>query len=56
MLTPARGGKEVKPVSLCVLLVLIAASRRSSVGGYVASLRDQRDVVISAIDVLWSGV
>jgi toxin CcdB len=35
---------------------LIAAVRRSTVGSYVASLRDQRDVIIAAIDVLWSGV
>jgi toxin CcdB len=35
---------------------LIAAVRRSSMGAHVASLRDQRDVIIAAIDVLWSGV
>jgi toxin CcdB len=35
---------------------LIAAVRRQSLGGVVASLLDQSDTVISAIDVLWSGV
>ncbi len=35
---------------------LIAAVRRRSLGHPVASLTDQRDVVLRAIDVLWSGV
>jgi toxin CcdB len=35
---------------------LIAAVRRQTLGNSVDSLRSQRDVVISAIDVLWSGV
>jgi toxin CcdB len=35
---------------------LLAAVRRQILGAAVASLRDQRDIVISAIDVLWSGV
>ena len=35
---------------------LLAAVRRQILGDPVASLRDQRDIVISAIDVLWSGV
>jgi toxin CcdB len=35
---------------------LIAAVRSRSLGPTVASLADQRDVVISAVDVLWSGV
>ncbi len=35
---------------------LLAAVRRQSLGACVASLDDQRDVVISAIVVLWSGV
>ena len=35
---------------------LIAAVRQNSVGARIASLRDQRDVIIAAIDVLWSGV
>jgi toxin CcdB len=34
----------------------IAAVRRQILSDPVSSLRDQRDVVISAIDVLWSGV
>lgn len=35
---------------------LIAAVRRQSLGATITSLADQRDIVISAIDVLWSGV
>jgi toxin CcdB len=35
---------------------LIAAVRRQILNDPVGSLRDQRDTVISAIDVLWSGV
>jgi toxin CcdB len=35
---------------------LLAAVRRGALGASVASLLDQRDVIISAIDVLWSGV
>jgi toxin CcdB len=35
---------------------LVAAVRRQALGATVASLLDQRDMVISAIDVLWSGV
>ena len=35
---------------------LIAAVRRRSLGPAVRSLADRRDVIISAIDVLWSGV
>jgi len=35
---------------------LIAATRKQSLGGLVASLQDQRDTVLNAIDVLWSGV
>lgn len=35
---------------------LIAALRRKDLGSAIASLVDQRDAIISAIDVLWSGV
>jgi toxin CcdB len=35
---------------------LLAAVRRQSLGACVASLDERRDVIISAIDVLWSGV
>jgi toxin CcdB len=35
---------------------LVAAVRRGVLGASVASLSDQRDVIIGAIDVLWSGV
>jgi len=35
---------------------LLAAVRRQSLGAFVASLDEQRDAIISAIDVLWSGV
>jgi toxin CcdB len=35
---------------------LVAAVRRQALGATVASLLDQRDTVISAVDVLWSGV
>ena len=35
---------------------LIAAVRQNSLGAYVASLADQRDTIIGAIDMLWSGV
>jgi toxin CcdB len=35
---------------------LLAAVRRQTLGTTVACLLDQRDVVISAIDVLWSAV
>jgi toxin CcdB len=35
---------------------LAAAIRRSDVGICVASLADQRDVIVSAVDVLLSGV
>jgi toxin CcdB len=35
---------------------MIAAVRRQTLANPVGSLRDQRDAVISAIDVLWSGV
>ena len=35
---------------------LIAAIRKRSLGPAVASLSGQRDAVLSALDVLWSGV
>jgi toxin CcdB len=35
---------------------LIAAIRERSLGPTIASLADQRDTVLSAIDVRWSGV
>jgi toxin CcdB len=35
---------------------LLAAVRRGTLGASVASLLNQRDVIIAAIDVLWSGV
>lgn len=35
---------------------LVAAVRKQSLGNAVASLLDARDIVIGAIDVLWSGV
>jgi toxin CcdB len=35
---------------------LVAAVRRRFLGAPVFSLEDQRDVIIAAIDVLWSGV
>ncbi|MEA2736995.1 MAG: toxin CcdB [Acetobacteraceae bacterium] len=35
---------------------LIAAVRKQTLGVAVASLRDERDIVLDAIDVLWSGV
>jgi len=41
---------------LVVAIHLAAAVRRQALGTTVASLLDQRDIVISAIDVLWSGV
>lgn len=35
---------------------LLAAIRRGALGPPLASLIDQRDVIIAAIDLLWSGV
>jgi hypothetical protein len=35
---------------------LVAAVRRQGLGSVVASLRNERDIVLKAIDVLWSGV
>lgn len=35
---------------------LVAAVRKETLGDAVASLRDARDIVLNAIDVLWSGV
>jgi toxin CcdB len=35
---------------------LLAAVRRGTLGSALASLLDQRDVIIAAIDVLWTGV
>jgi toxin CcdB len=35
---------------------LVAAVRKQGLGGVVASLRNERDIVLNAIDVLWSGV
>jgi toxin CcdB len=35
---------------------LVAAVRKQTLGNAVASLRDERDIVLNAIDVLWSGV
>lgn len=35
---------------------LIAALRRPELGTAITSLSDQRDAIIGAIDVLWSGV
>jgi toxin CcdB len=35
---------------------LMAAVRQQALGDVVASLSDERDIVINAIDVLWSGV
>jgi toxin CcdB len=35
---------------------LVAAVRKQTLGDVVASLQDERDIVLSAIDVLWSGV
>jgi toxin CcdB len=35
---------------------LLAAVRRGSLGSQLASLLDQREAIIAAIDVLWSGV
>ena len=45
------GGQE-----LVMATHLLSAVRQNSLGACVASLRDQRDVIIGAIDVLWSGV
>jgi toxin CcdB len=45
------GGQEV-----VMATHMIAAMRRQILVSPVGSLRDQRDVVVSAIDVLWSGV
>ena len=41
---------------LVMVTHLMAAVRRGSLGTVVASLNDKRDVIVSAIDVLWSGV
>jgi toxin CcdB len=35
---------------------LVAAVRKQTLGDAVASLQDERDIVLNAIDVLWSGV
>jgi toxin CcdB len=35
---------------------LVAAVRKQTLGGAIASLQDERDIVLNAIDVLWSGV
>jgi toxin CcdB len=35
---------------------LLAAVRRRSLGAPIASLEARRDVIIAAIDVIWSGV
>jgi toxin CcdB len=35
---------------------LVAAVRKQTLGEAVASLQNERDVVLNAIDVLWSGV
>ena len=45
------GGQEV-----VMATHLIAAIRQNSLGVCVASLLDQRDTIVGAIDVLWSGV
>jgi hypothetical protein len=34
----------------------LAAVRRRALGARLGSLLDQRDIIIAAIDVLWSGV
>jgi len=35
---------------------LVAAVRKQTLGDAIASLRDERDVMLGAINVLWSGV
>ena len=35
---------------------LLAAVRRGALGGRIMSLLDQREAIVEAIDVLWSGV
>jgi toxin CcdB len=35
---------------------LVAAVRQQALGDAITSLQDKRDIVINAIDVLWSGV
>lgn len=35
---------------------LVAAVRKQTLGAAVASLQAERDIVLNAIDVLWSGV
>jgi toxin CcdB len=35
---------------------LVAAVRQQALGSAVASLHTERDIVLNAIDVLWSGV
>ena len=47
---------EIENRSVVMATHLIAAIRRQALGESVFSLRAQRDVVINAINVLWSGV
>ena len=47
---------DVNGETVAMATHLIAAIRRLELGTPIASLGDQRDVIIAAIDVLWSGV
>ncbi|HYZ21338.1 MAG TPA: CcdB family protein [Rhodopila sp.] len=47
---------EVEGTKVVMATHLIAAIRRHALGTAVASVRDQRDLIVNAIDVLWSGV
>jgi len=46
----------VKGVEVVMATHLLAAVRKRVLGARVASLSDQRHIIIAAIDVLWSGV
>jgi toxin CcdB len=47
---------RVKGDNVVMATHLLAAVRRHSLGSVETSLVDERDVIVSAIDVLWSGV
>ena len=45
---------ETRPVVMATHLT--AAIRRSSLGAVVVSFQSERDTILNAVDVLWSGV
>jgi toxin CcdB len=47
---------QIEGRSVVMATHLLAAVRRQVLGETVASLLSQRDIVLSAIDVIWSGI